>query len=70
MRCPFKMTSEYESRPDEGKSKTLDDIYRAIVSVDGKVDDVLDELADLEYRASACDDDWSMKDLYDHQIGY
>ena len=70
MRCPFKMTSEYESHPEKSKGKTLDDIYRAVLSVDNKVEEILEELSGLEYRPNAYDDDWSMKDIYEHYNGY
>ena len=63
MRCPFIMTSEYENRYEDRKRKTLDDIYRGIKSIDGKVEDILDELRDCEYGTRDYDSDWTMRDF-------
>ena len=60
------MTSEYENHCEDRKGKTLDDIYHVIRSIDGKVEKILDEVCDFEYRTSAHDDDWSIRDFYEN----
>ena len=57
------MTSEYENRYEDRKRKTLDDIYRGIKSIDGKVEDILDELRDCDYGMRDYDNEWSMRDF-------
>lgn len=66
MCCLLKMTPDYENNNEDRREKTLDDIYRVIRSIDGKVEKILDEVCDLEYRPSAYDDEWSMRDFYEN----
>ena len=60
------MTSEYENHHEDRKGKTLDDIYRVIRSIDGKVEKILDEVCDFDYRTAAHDDSWTVRDFYDN----
>lgn len=70
MRCPFIMTSEYENHYEDRKSKTLEDIYCAIVCVDSKVEDILDELRDGDYGTRDYDNGWSTRDFYNNEEVY
>ena len=60
------MTPENSSRHEDRRKKNLDDIYRVIRSIDGKVEKILDEVCDFEHGTSAHDDDWSIRDFYEN----
>ena len=61
------MTTGLEDRYKGGNSKTLDDIYYAIRSVDSKVEEILDEIGTLEYTREDEHKGWSIDDLYDNE---
>jgi len=70
MRCPFIMTSEHNNRYEDRREKNLDDIYRVIRSIDGKVEKILDEVCDLDCGTADYRNGWTISDLFDDEEVY
>ena len=69
------MTSENEyEREDEGEIKyetrLLKDLRASVRAIDGKVEEILDELKEHFQSQRRHDNDWGLRDLYNDDDSY
>jgi hypothetical protein len=69
MRYPFTMTEDYYDAK-RATEKTLEELHQVALRIDGKVEEILDELKELvTYQSESSYHGYSMNDFYrDHEL--